>query len=175
MSEHFKMLLIQRARIVKRAAEKAPLARALLEAQFRPTQRWLVYCDDQSQLLDVIRNLRQSGIPALEYHSAMRGSRPETLDYFEERGGVVVAIKCLDEGVDIPSVDHALILASSTNPREFIQRRGRVLRTAPLKFSAEIHDVLVGLDDGGARRLVDSDLRRATQFAEGARNLSASH
>ncbi len=43
-------------------------------------------------------------------------------------GGVIVSIKCLDEGVDIPSTTHAIILASSQNPREFIQRRGRVLR-----------------------------------------------
>ena len=43
---------------------------------------------------------------------------------------VLVAIKCLDEGVDIPNCHTEFILASSTNPREFIQRRGRVLRTS---------------------------------------------
>jgi superfamily II DNA or RNA helicase len=53
------------------------------------------------------------------------------LKYFGDNGGVLLAIKCLDEGIDIPSATHALILASSQNPREYIQRRGRVLRSSP--------------------------------------------
>src|SRR5690606_34441400 len=53
------------------------------------------------------------------------------------------AIRCLDEGVDIPAIRRAFILASSTNPRQFIQRRGRVLRLAPGKESAEIFDFIV--------------------------------
>jgi superfamily II DNA or RNA helicase len=59
----------------------------------------------------------------------MPGDKIETLNYFAEKGGVLLAIKCLDEGIDIPSATHALILASSQNPREYIQRRGRVLRS----------------------------------------------
>jgi hypothetical protein len=55
----------------------------------------------------------------------------------------LVAIRCLDEGVDIPATKRAFILASSTNPRQFIQRRGRVLRNAPGKHQAEIHDFVV--------------------------------
>lgn len=53
---------------------------------------------------------------------------------------VIVAIQCLDEGVDIPNCRHAYVLASSTNPREFIQRRGRILRTADNKDKGIIHD-----------------------------------
>ena len=45
----------------------------------------------------------------------------------------LVAIRCLDEGVNIPSIRTAFILASSTNPKEYIQRRGRVLRKYPGK------------------------------------------
>ena len=52
----------------------------------------------------------------------------------------VVAIKCLDEGVNIPSIKTAFILASSTNPREYIQRRGRVLRKFPGKKYSYIYD-----------------------------------
>jgi hypothetical protein len=73
----------------------------------------------------------------------MEGDRAETLKWLDRRGGIVVAIKCLDEGVDVPSVTHALILASSKNPREFIQRRGRVLRKAPNKALAYVHDAIV--------------------------------
>lgn len=54
----------------------------------------------------------------------------------------LIAIKCLDEGVNIPSIKTAFILASTTNPKEYIQRRGRVLRLAKGKDFAEIYDFL---------------------------------
>jgi superfamily II DNA or RNA helicase len=54
----------------------------------------------------------------------------------------LIAIKCLDEGVNIPNIKTAFILASTTNPKEFIQRRGRVLRTAKNKEYAEIFDFI---------------------------------
>lgn len=55
---------------------------------------------------------------------------------------VITAIKCLDEGVNIPAIEKAFILASSTNPKEYIQRRGRVLRKFPGKEYAEIYDFI---------------------------------
>jgi superfamily II DNA or RNA helicase len=73
----------------------------------------------------------------------MVGERASTMNYFSEHGGIMVAIRCLDEGVDIPAVNRALILASSTNSREFIQRRGRVLRAHEDKFFRQVHDCLV--------------------------------
>lgn len=63
--------------------------------------------------------------------------------YVEERIQAIIAIKCLDEGVNIPGIRTAFILASSTNPKEYIQRRGRVLRKAPGKKYAEIYDFVV--------------------------------
>lgn len=54
----------------------------------------------------------------------------------------LVAIKCLDEGMNIPAIKTAFILASSTNPKEYIQRRGRVLRKFPGKQYAEIYDFI---------------------------------
>ncbi len=55
---------------------------------------------------------------------------------------VLVAIKCLDEGVNIPAIKTAFILASTTNPKEYIQRRGRVLRKYPGKEFAIIYDFI---------------------------------
>lgn len=55
----------------------------------------------------------------------------------------LVAIRCLDEGVDIPAIKTAVILSSSGNPRQFIQRRGRVLRPHPAKERATIFDMIV--------------------------------
>ena len=90
---------------------------------------------------------------------------------------MLVSIKCLDEGVDIPSVTHALILASSKNPREFIQRRGRVLRKATGKLLAFVHDAIVipnSLDEvNSSDAMLLAEIARATKFAASARNPSS--
>jgi superfamily II DNA or RNA helicase len=83
----------------------------------------------------------------------------------------IVAIKCLDEGIDIPSTDLAIILASDTTERQFIQRRGRILRAAPKKTIAKLIDVLVvpPLEDEH-NKLIDSEVRRVIHFADSACN-----
>ena len=163
-----KRLLIQRARIIKKAQAKTSLARAVLTEHFRPGQRWLVYCEDQDQLGDVVAELLDAELPVTEYHSAMAGDRVATLENFAINGGVIVSIRCLDEGVDIPVATHALILASSRNPREFVQRRGRVLRTALGKAYAQIYDAIVvprpPMESSG-RSMILGELARASEFA----------
>ncbi len=92
----------------------------------------------------------------------------------------VPAVKCLDQGVDIPSVEKAIIMASSGNPKQYIQRRGRVLRQSDVtgKKDAKIYDILVKpplpepnspirLQD---RKLVAKELLRHKKFAEDAKN-----
>jgi superfamily II DNA or RNA helicase len=54
----------------------------------------------------------------------------------------IIAIKCLDEGVDVPATRRAFILSSTTNEKQFIQRRGRVLRKSKGKDYAEIYDFI---------------------------------
>jgi superfamily II DNA or RNA helicase len=100
----------------------------------------------------------------------MPGSKTETLSNFKLNGGVLVAIKCLDEGVDIPSATHALILASSQNPREYIQRRGRVLRSniSSGKSHATIFDVVVTSSEGVP--LNKQEIERMLAFAGDADN-----
>jgi len=172
-SARLQQLLIRRARIKKQAVNKIAIAADVVADAFDEGDRWLVYCDSQTQLQAVREALEARGINADEYHSAMSGARDETLEHFEARGGVLVAIKCLDEGIDIPVTDHALILASSVNSREFIQRRGRVLRAHPaaMKFSATIYDTLVSAPGGSARGVVlRAELDRALVFAATARN-----
>lgn len=65
----------------------------------------------------------------------------------QENIKVLVAIKCLDEGIDIPTADRAILLSSTTNPREYIQRIGRVIRQADNKKQAYIYDFVVSVDD----------------------------
>lgn len=63
--------------------------------------------------------------------------------FTEKDINAVVAIKCLDEGINIPSIERAYILGSTSNYREYVQRRGRILRKSDNKSIAEIHDFLV--------------------------------
>lgn len=170
-------LYIKRARVVKRAAAKVPLAVSVLTTEYKRGQRWIIYCDDLGQLNMVCEALQARGIQNMPFHSQMDGDRAETLKWLDRRGGVLVAIKCLDEGVDVPSVTHALILASSKNPREFIQRRGRVLRIAPRKSLAYVHDAIVlppkpAASDGErvADPITAGELARAVEFAKHADN-----
>ena len=86
---------------------------------------------------------------------------------------VLTSMKVLDEGVDIPQTDTAFLLASSTVEREWVQRRGRILRHAPGKPFAHLHDFIVVPPDLGslaARSLLQSELRRASAFADLAEN-----
>ena len=174
-ARRLEILRIQRARIVKKASGKTPYAISLLQDQYSEGGRWLVYCEDSDQLEQVRSGLDKVEIEALEYHTQMTGDRQATLHSFERHGGVLISIRCLDEGVDIPLVDHALILASSTNSREYIQRRGRVLRTAPGKYSANIYDILVAQFTDQGSRVLNRDLERARQFAIYARNKSTQY
>jgi len=63
--------------------------------------------------------------------------------FSEGKYQALVSMRCLDEGVDVPPARIAMMLDNSGNPREYIQRRGRVLRKFPGKTSAVIHDIIV--------------------------------
>ena len=133
--------------------------------------------------------LRKSGCrsAARLFHSSanrvaeMRKSGFEGLAHFLFLGKkgklqAIVAIKCLDEGVNIPGIRTAFILASTTNPKEYIQRRGRVLRKAPGKEFAEIYDFVTlprpldsvsAMTEDQAKRdmaLVRNELARIKEF-----------
>lgn len=74
--------------------------------------------------------------------------RQYIIEQFKEKNiKVLVAIKCLDEGIDIPTAKRAILLSSTTNPREYIQRIGRVIRQSENKEYAEIYDFVVSIDD----------------------------
>ncbi len=176
-------LYFERADIVKKARAKTALAAEVIRCSYEEGQRWIVYCDDQEQLGEVVEALASAGYTGMPFHSAMEGDRAETLRWLERRCGIVVAIKCLDEGVDIPSVTHALILASSKNPREFVQRRGRVLRKAPGKALAFVHDAIVvaprpdpedEAEDQAPDPVTAGELARAIEFAQSADNPASS-
>ena len=95
---------------------------------------------------------------------------------------VLTSMKCLDEGVDVPRSELAIFCASTGNPRQFIQRRGRILRTHKDKKFAYIHDLVVVPDIGAdcidyemERKLILSELRRVRDFASLSKNLDYSY
>lgn len=170
-----KRMLINRARIVKNACGKVSLAMQVLTQNYKKGQKWIIYCDNRIQLKKVLDEAIAAGYDAYEYFAEMDGNRETTLTYFEMNGGVLVSIKCLDEGVDIPSTTHALILASSQNPREFIQRRGRILRKSKDKYFARLYDAItmpVFTNDDSTRNhsIITAELSRAIQFGKSAEN-----
>ncbi len=170
-------LMINRARILKNAQSKVALAINILKKNFKKDQKWIVYCDNKNQLKTIREQAELEGFDAYEYFADMDGDRDQTLKYFGKHGGVLVSIKCLDEGVDIPSTTHALILASSKNPREFIQRRGRVLRLSPGKTFAHLYDAITlpagKIDEfDKSTSIVLGELSRAIQFGSWAENPS---
>jgi superfamily II DNA or RNA helicase len=176
-----KLLLIERARIIKSAKAKILSAVKIISERYPRNGRWLIYCDTQDQMNEVWRSIASllPDIPVLRYYSEMSLlDRSMVLSRFEESPGIIVSIKCLDEGVNIPSADGAVILASSTNPREYIQRRGRVLRHHFGKGEVTIIDIIVLPNSGAntaASAIIRSELSRAYSFASFAINKDVTH
>lgn len=161
LSDYAKMLLIKRARIVAAAKSKLDaLAKAI--SAYKNDNHILVYCgattvndggykegspegDEVRQIDAVVKRLQAIGIKSSKFTSEENSERRELLKQSFDAGRqlqALVAIRCLDEGVNIPSIKTAFILASSTNPKEYVQRRGRVLRKAPGKTHADIYDFI---------------------------------
>lgn len=99
--------------------------------------------------------------------------RSEILDkYAKGEIEVLTSMKCLDEGVDVPRSEMAIFCASTGNPRQFIQRRGRILRKHPDKHMAIIHDLVVAPEISRGqenynmeRSLLKGELKRVRDFA----------
>ena len=106
--------------------------------------------------------------------------RDEILDKFAKgQLDVLTSMKCLDEGVDVPRSEMAIFCASTGNPRQFIQRRGRILRTHKDKKFAIIHDLVVApkIDYGSPsynmeRNLLNNEMKRVREFADLSQNSS---
>lgn len=194
-----KALMMKRARVIASARNKIPELRAVLR-EHQPEAHTLFYCGDGQidpvddddeiggdeddpefsgrQIEVVSQHLDEMGWTLSRFTSREpRREREQILANF--RIGIVdamVAIKCLDEGIDVPACKTAYILASSRDPRQFIQRRGRILRKAPGKDSATVHDFVVVLPEGAgdaegyARKLIASELARVAEFAGLSRN-----
>ncbi|MEG4325378.1 DNA phosphorothioation system restriction enzyme [Microcoleus sp. herbarium5] len=182
-------LLMQRARLIGAAANKLVALRELMIHRL-DTAHTLFYCGDGAieggtrrnnnrQLTETAKLLgSELGYRVNTYTAATPLAERERLRQQFESGELqgLVAIRCLDEGVDIPAIRNAVILASSSNPRQFIQRRGRILRPHPGKERATLFDMIVLPPDLGRetleveRNLLRKELKRFLEFADLADN-----
>ena len=138
-----KMLLIRRAELLNRAENKLIVLSSVLD-ELGKLDHALFYCAP-GQIEDVLRLLGLDKGLAVHRFTAEEDTkkRQELLaDFASGELQGLVAMKCLDEGVDVPTTQTAFMLASSSNPREFIQRRGRILRKASGKEYSFIYDLV---------------------------------
>jgi len=177
-------LLMKRRSILEHARDKISKLRELVEEIGpRSVSRTLIYAsakarpkDAPKQILSVNELLNELNISFHQVTSkeTASGQASVYLDRFANGElQVLTAMKVLDEGVDLPQTDTAILLASSSVEREWVQRRGRVLRTAPNKSKAAIYDFLVVPRDLGsnyAGSVLKSELARALAFSDDASN-----
>lgn len=199
---YLELLLIKRARIIAGCKEKVDKLLEIMEP-FKNDSHILVYCgatkydrndlsdDSQIRQIDEInyRLYADLGMKVRKFTSTEnKKDRKEIKELFVTEGiQVITAIKCLDEGVNIPAINKAFILASSTNPKEYIQRRGRVLRKYPGKTYADIYDFITlprrltevkYCNDEEKKMdlsLVRHEFERLEEFAEAARDSSVAY
>ena len=201
LSENGKILCILRSRIIAGCHQKIPALISKLDA-YKDKNMILIYCgavkfdeDIQSIDDDVITNKQIDEVIRRVYNEyKMKICRFTAEVKIDEREIIkekfskgdelqaIAAIKCLDEGVNIPSIKTAFILASSTNPKEYIQRRGRVLRLYKNKEYAEIYDFVTlpydietsvyrtDFEVQSYRALVKNEVERMKEFSSLALN-----
>lgn len=185
--EVLKRLLIKRANIKKNAIEKLDQLEALLEG-IDPSNM-IVFTSPER--IDEVDSVLVNHRIAAHRFTKDEGTRPRAefgnlseRDYLirmfkEGTLQALVAIKCLDEGIDIPEAATAVLLSSSTNPREYVQRIGRVIRRHPGKKLAHIYDFIVvpdwyRIEHYGdvvmERKLFDQELVRVEDMMQNAVN-----
>jgi superfamily II DNA or RNA helicase len=180
--DELQRLYDRRAEIGKNAENKFEALANLLDSMLPETiQDTILFVSDKQiqRGFDILSSRKIKRAKITESESASKvvndegdTERQEIIAQFVRRQlQVLVGIKCLDEGIDIPNARVAILMASSTNPREFVQRVGRVIRQAPDKQPSEIYDFIAVPYEGDAGTgLLEKEARRAAHIAANAIN-----
>lgn len=196
-----KILLLKRKRIIHKAINKEEVFRQIVNGRYTEKgnlKYTLVYApegnridDNSSDIYDTVEVIGDdeetnhiidkytqivqeiSPITTVKKFTSDSSDRDKILSDFANGDlEVLTSMKCLDEGVDVPRSELAIFCASTGNPRQFIQRRGRILRTHKDKKYAYIHDLVVVPEISSAseafemeRNLLEGELRRVRDFA----------
>lgn len=192
-------LLLKRKQIIHKAKNKLGTARAILEERLKKEgdlRYTFIYVPEGIRTEEVVDDdtgaVTVEEVNIIDQYTRMVSSldaklmvnkftsgmtdRETVLDQFRQGHiHVIASMKCLDEGVDIPRAEHAIFCSSTGNPRQFIQRRGRILRKHPDKYNAIIHDLVVIPDltishHGDEtfwveKKMVKAELQRVMYFA----------
>jgi superfamily II DNA or RNA helicase len=166
-SKQVEMLLMQRKRIIHKAQGKLAVFETILNdiiARHNGIDYTLIYAPegfyadtdiddetfpdltDENRIIDFYAAIvrRVSPTTTITQYTSDSADKDLTLKHFEQgKINALLSMKCLDEGVDIPRTEQAIFCSSTGNPRQFIQRRGRILRQHPDKGFAYIYDMVV--------------------------------
>lgn len=194
--KQYEKLLVERKRIIHNAKNKFSTFRTIINELNESENRLrytLVYApegyhsddnlaeeqfpdvQEESRIIDFYSNIirRVSANTRIAQYTSFSRDRDSLLSNFEQgKIDVLLSMKCLDEGVDLPRTERAIFCSSTGNPRQFIQRRGRILRRHVRKDFASIYDMVVipkvesnSLNFTTERNLVKNELRRVVNFA----------
>ena len=194
-------LLLKRKRIIHKASNKEAIFKKILEDRYKEVgnlKYTLVYVPEGSKpdddcadifdssefvsddlvadsIIDRYTQIVQDVSPTTTVRKFISGIKERSSileDFAKGNLEVLTSMKCLDEGVDVPRSELAIFCASTGNPRQFIQRRGRILRLHQDKHMAVIHDLVVVPEVSSAsesyameRSLLATELRRVKDFA----------
>ena len=198
-SDAIERLLLKRKQIIHKAKNKLGTAQAILEERLKKEgglRYTFIYVPEGIRTEEVVDDdtgaVSMEEVNIIDQYTRMvsgldaklmvnkftsgMADRDTVLDQFRQGHiHVIASMKCLDEGVDIPRAEHAIFCSSTGNPRQFIQRRGRILRKHPDKYNAVIHDLVVIPDltishqgdetYGVEKKMVKTELERVMYFA----------
>jgi superfamily II DNA or RNA helicase len=190
------MLLLKRKRVVHKAENKKGVITNLLEElkskkkldytfvfvpegyepDYAEIDTYQVQDEDIHIIDEYAQMFREQGYSYHKYISGLEDGQKVLTNFANGDIQILLSMKCLDEGVDIPRAEHAIFCSSTGNPRQFVQRRGRVLRRSKEKEKATIWDLIVippGTDNDPStfeRNMFSSEVKRVVNFAALADN-----
>ena len=181
-----KGILNKRSDILKNASKKIDALEKILK-NLEKIEDTIIFTSPNS--FEKIENLLNKKEILYNIITQKQGAKPEKkygdlsersyiIKHFSERNyKVLLAMKCLDEGIDIPSARIGILYSNTTNPREYIQRIGRVIRRAPEKTEAYIFDFIIVPNLNNSlelkeheKKIFEKEFKRAEYIAENAIN-----
>lgn len=171
----YERLIEKRANIIKNAENKYQVLSSILDDLIdkgqledliifvSPQQKEVVADILHSKEISFHQLTQEEGTKSMPQYGGLTERQYIIQKFVEKKYKAVIAIKCLDEGIDIPTATRGILMASSTNPREYVQRIGRIIRQEPSKSFAYLYDICVessGCFDSDEMKEIDKKIRR---------------
>jgi len=177
-----------RADIIKKAKNKINSYKNIIKE--RPKLPYVIFLDDTIQLeqfrtghKEVISEINQTSTEKMDYTNFIFDGRTEPwqrkiiLDQSVSHKKPIFSMYCLDEGIDVPEFQGAILVSSASSERQYIQRRGRILRGGSKGKIAELYDIIVfpelqgsETENDTARKIIDNELKRVSELNNDALN-----